>query len=57
MRIRISYAIEVDDDFRRAINRFYGKDGLATREDVVSWMRAYGESMNDDLATIIETGT
>lgn len=49
MRVAISYAVEVDDDFRREINAYYGKPGMATREDVKRWFRSYGDSMNDDL--------
>lgn len=50
MRVRVSYVVNVDDHFRRAIRRFYGQDGLATRDEVATWFRAYGDSMNDDLA-------
>lgn len=49
MRVRIAYTVDVDDDFRRAINVHYGKDGLATREDVKRWYESYGDSMNVDL--------
>lgn len=50
MRVRISYTVEVDDDFRREINNFYGQEGLASREEVKRWFEQYGESMNDDLS-------
>lgn len=50
MKVRIEYTIEVDDDFRREINRWYGQPGLASRKDVKDWFRDYGESMNDDLS-------
>lgn len=50
MRVAITYKVDVDDEYRRAINQFYGKPGLATREEVKDWFRAYGESMDDDLA-------
>ena len=49
MRVRISYTVEVGDDYRRAIRAFYGKDGLATREEVRAWVQRYGDSMDDDL--------
>lgn len=49
MKVRIEYTVEVDDDFRRAINAFYGKPGLASRLEVWRWFVAYGQSMNDDM--------
>lgn len=49
MRVRVAYTVEVDDDFRHEVRQFYGKDGLASREEVKRWFRAYGDSMNDDL--------
>lgn len=49
MRVRIAYTVDVDDDFRRAIRNHYGQSGLADREDVRQWVRAYGDSMNDDI--------
>lgn len=50
MRVHISYTVDVDDDFRREINAFYGRDGIATREDIKNWFYMYGQSMNDDLS-------
>lgn len=49
MKVHVSYTEEVDDDFRRAINAYYGKEGLATREEVKRWFRNYGSSMNVDV--------
>lgn len=54
MKVRIAYTIEADEDYRRAINKFYGLDGLAARSQVVKWHRQYGESMDDDLAWSVE---
>jgi hypothetical protein len=50
MRVRIVNTVEVPDWFRREINRYYGKPGLANREQVRDWFIAYGNSMDDDLA-------
>lgn len=50
MRVRITYTVEVDDGFRRAINAWYGRPGLATREEVRSWYEANGHSMDEDLS-------
>jgi hypothetical protein len=50
MRVRISYTVDVDDQFRREINRWYGRPGLASREEVKRWFERNGSSMNDDLS-------
>ena len=53
MKVRVSYIVDVDDGFRRAIVHCSGgettKDGLATRATVVDWFRLHGDSMDDDL--------
>lgn len=54
MRVKIEYTVEVDNDFRREINIYYGKDGLATRQEVQDWFRSFGDSMNDDLGAAAE---
>lgn len=53
MKVRIAYTVEVDDQYRRAIRQYYGKEGLATRDEVVHWHRLRGESMDDDLAELL----
>lgn len=50
LRVRVDYSISASDDYRRAIRRFYGQDGLASRDEVRRWLEAYGSSMDDDLA-------
>jgi hypothetical protein len=50
MKVRISYTIDVTDEQRQAINRYYGEPGLADREAIQNWYRMRGESMNEDLA-------
>lgn len=49
MRVQIVYTIEVSDEYRRAINAFYGRPGFATRGEVREWYMAYGTSMDHDL--------
>jgi hypothetical protein len=49
MKVRVSYTVEVNDDYRQAINDWYGKPGLASRDEVRQWLRAYGDSMDADL--------
>jgi hypothetical protein len=50
MRVRVTYTVNVTDDYRRAIRAYYGRDGLATRAEVQQWLWSYGNSMDDDLA-------
>ena len=49
MRVRISYTVEVDDHFRRAISHHYGVAHKATRYEVQAWFREFGESADDDV--------
>jgi hypothetical protein len=49
MKVRIDYTTDVDDDYRRAINLYYGKPGLATRKEVQNWIERYGSSEDDNL--------
>lgn len=44
MNVHVSYTIEVDDEFRRELNRYYGEPGKATRNDVKRWFEAHGQS-------------
>lgn len=54
MRVRVSYSTTVDDDYRRAINVFYGKPGLATRAEVRAWLVQYGASEDDNLMSDLQ---
>lgn len=54
MKVRINYAVEVDDRIRRAINEWYGRPGLASREQVKRWYELHGLSMDDDLSSAFE---
>ena len=49
MKVRIDYTIEAPDNYRRSINLYYGKLGLASRTDVKYWCMQFGDSMNDEL--------
>jgi hypothetical protein len=49
VRAKICYAVEVDDEFRRAIRHFYGERGLATRSEVKAWFEEYGHTQDMDL--------
>lgn len=52
MKIKIEYTTDIPDWWRREINRWYGKPGLATRTEIIEWLKAYGTSMDDDLSRI-----
>ena len=49
MKVQIKYTIEVDDDYRRAINLFHGRPGLASRDEVKRWVERHGSSQDDNL--------
>jgi hypothetical protein len=49
VRVRVAYTVEVEDDYRRAINLHYGKPGLASRDDVRRWHREHGSAEDDNL--------
>lgn len=50
MRVRVVYSVECPDWWRREINGWYGKPGLATRAECVTWLRMYGSSMDDEVS-------
>ena len=49
MKVRVSYTAEVSDEYRRAIRRYHGQTGMATRQEVKDWFWAHGEQMDDEL--------
>lgn len=49
MKVAVRYTVTVSDDYRRAINAFYGRSGLATRADVKRWLERFGSSEDDNL--------
>lgn len=52
MKVRVTYTQEVDDDFRRGINFYYGLPGMASRKAVKDWFWLHGMSMNDDVGAL-----
>lgn len=54
MKVRVNYTIEADDDYRRAINLFFGRPGLASLVDVQNWLRNYGSSEDEDIMRDLE---
>ena len=53
MKVKVCYTIEVDDYMRRKINEIFGRDGLATREQVQSWFEQNGRGSEDDLMEVV----
>jgi hypothetical protein len=44
MKVHINYTVDVPDDYRRALRRYHGGQGLATREEVKEFYRQQGET-------------
>lgn len=55
MKVRISYIVDADDDLRRAVNQWYGRPGLANRDEVKNWYENNGRSMDLDLSVSAES--
>jgi hypothetical protein len=49
MRVRVSFTVDATDELRRAISRYYGRTGLASRDEVRQWYVQHGESKDADL--------
>lgn len=54
MKCRISYTVELDDGFLRAIVHYYGGGDAvsgrkATRTEIISWFRMHGDGLEADL--------
>lgn len=51
MKVRVSYTVEVDEGFRKAITHYYGHKSQepASRRDVSWWFQMHGASMDDVL--------
>lgn len=43
MKVKVEFTIDATDDQREAINRYYGKPGLATRQEVKDYFQMYGD--------------
>lgn len=51
MKVRISYTVNVDVGYRRAVVHYYSNDEprLATRAEIQRWHEMHGVSMDDVL--------
>ena len=57
MKVRVAYTTTVDDFFRRAVNLYYGRPGLASRAQVRDWLRQNGDNpaTSEDLIWQLQT--
>ena len=49
MRVRVSFVVNPDENFRKALRAYTGKEGLASREEIKRWYQAAAFSMDDDM--------
>lgn len=49
MNVRISYTVDVSDEYRRAVRRYYGDTGMATSKELREWFEVHGRSEDDNL--------
>jgi DNA-binding PadR family transcriptional regulator len=49
MRVRVSYAVDVGVEYRKALRYRYGQKGKATREEVKQHFEQHGGTLDDDL--------
>lgn len=54
MKVRVTYVVKVPDRFRAAINHYYGKPGLASRQDIKTFYEQNGGSILDDVISAYE---
>jgi hypothetical protein len=53
-KININYTVTVSNRFRRAINAWHGKAGIATNRQIINWFKMYGESNSDAVMEHLE---
>jgi hypothetical protein len=49
VKVRISYVVNVDREYRKALNSFLGRKGIASRRDIKQWYMNNGSSRDDDI--------
>lgn len=49
MKVRIDFTVDVDERFRRALRAYYGRTGLATRDEVRDWYKDNAASVDADM--------
>lgn len=54
MKVKISYTFDADEQMRRALAHFHMREGLATRDEIKSWLEQNGRESLDDLISDYE---
>ena len=49
MKVQIKYTVDITDEIRRAMRRYYGGTGEATRAEVRDFYETHGATLDDDL--------
>jgi hypothetical protein len=49
MKVHVSYTVDVDDHYRRALNHYYAQPGLASHESLREHFRQNGHTLDDDI--------
>lgn len=49
MKVKVSYTVEVTNEYRRALRRYRGGCGMATRAELAEWFEFHGFTGDDDL--------
>ena len=49
MKVRINYSVEIDDQERRAIACHLGKEGIATRTDIIALFQFQGRRRAEEI--------
>jgi len=49
VKVRVTFTVDVDDRFRRALNHYYGREGLASRSDIQKWYESNASSVDADM--------
>jgi hypothetical protein len=49
VKVKVSYTVDVTDEYRFAINNYYGRPGKANSKEVKQFLKIHGASINDDI--------
>lgn len=56
MKVKVCYSVDVSGPTRRAMRRYVGRAGEATREEVVAWYKEHGDSLDATLRVLVARG-
>jgi hypothetical protein len=49
VKVKIMHTEEYSDEFRKAYRAYFGRDGMATRDELLLHFIAYGRSIDSDI--------